>query len=438
MTEIVYKYRIYCNTEGGYKYIWSTGPPTTCPTNDTHFVDSNSAVIIDKLNVNEYAVNNLPLTAFDEVRVAERTSVMELKSMFGKSELRDIYSVEGAGTITNNVGDSEYNLQTTVNGLDKAKLYSRERGRYMAGMQAECGIATRIVGTLTGEQTVKIGLSDGINGLYFKHTSSGTFACVMRDGVENSTHMSQWNTDTFDGTGKSGHILNINDGVIYNIRFTWYGYGGIEFRINTVNTTNTHSSWLGHIYKPYAETSIKNPNLPIVVDLSNGGTNAAAQVFVAGRQYSILGKYSPISRLSSCFTLNKSVNSSVVFSPIINIRRKSSHLGNSIKNYSIDIVPSVDMIIQLRVDTQVTGFNFRTLPNTPSLESCAEYDDSSTAVTGGIVIWTGYMVGSRQSLLSDVNATYNLSETQTMTVCARNVTGTNGSVSAVLRWTEEW
>lgn len=437
-SQTIYKYRVYCTTTSEYKYIWSPIKPTTCPANDTHTIDVNSITITDKVEKNEYAVNNLPLTSFDEVRMVERTGIIEIKSVFGKSNLRDIYTTTGSGSITNNLGDSEYRLQTTAVGTDSALLLSRERGRYMAGMQAETGIAARVVGTLVGNQTIIIGLRDSSNGFYFKHTSTGTYACILRDGVETAIHMSEWNNDSFDGKGKSGSTLNINDGIIYNIRFTWYGYGGIEFRINTVNTSNIHTSWLGHLYKPFAQTSVKNPNLPICVALSNNGTASPAEVYVAGRQYAVLGKYIPTRRLSSCYIINKNINSSTLFIPVLTIKRKNGFNGNSIKDYSIDIIPSVDMIVQLRVDTDLTGSLFKNLPDTPSQETCAEYDDSATVVAGGIVIWTGYVVGSKQSLLSDFNVTYNLSESQNMTLCARGVSANNGSVSAVLRWTEEW
>jgi hypothetical protein len=42
MSSIINKYRIYCITENTYRYTWGTTPPTTCPINVAHAVNSNS------------------------------------------------------------------------------------------------------------------------------------------------------------------------------------------------------------------------------------------------------------------------------------------------------------------------------------------------------------------------------------------------------------
>jgi len=42
MTTIINKYRIFCSTDNVWRYVWSNTPPTTCPDNVGHSVNSNS------------------------------------------------------------------------------------------------------------------------------------------------------------------------------------------------------------------------------------------------------------------------------------------------------------------------------------------------------------------------------------------------------------
>lgn len=44
-----YKYRIYCDTDSKWEYIWDTVEPTVCPTNAGHTVNSNSVSDEDKV-----------------------------------------------------------------------------------------------------------------------------------------------------------------------------------------------------------------------------------------------------------------------------------------------------------------------------------------------------------------------------------------------------
>jgi len=56
-TITVYKYRIYCITEGDWVYSFDTSAPTTCPTNSTDTINNNSVTLIDQFEVT-YLTNN--------------------------------------------------------------------------------------------------------------------------------------------------------------------------------------------------------------------------------------------------------------------------------------------------------------------------------------------------------------------------------------------
>jgi len=56
---VVNKYRIWCETESDYVYIWAETEPTTCPTNSGHTIDTDKTVIEttvgdDSVSISEY------------------------------------------------------------------------------------------------------------------------------------------------------------------------------------------------------------------------------------------------------------------------------------------------------------------------------------------------------------------------------------------------
>lgn len=436
MSRQLYKYRVFCNTENDYKYVWGQDAPIVCPSNSLHSLNTNSIVVVDSIKEDAISVSNLPLTSFDEVRTSERTKVIELKSIYGLSDLRDLVTVTSGGQVTNVIGNSEYTISTGATGTDSAWLQSAERGRYAAGLQGEAGIAVRLTKPLTGNQTVKIGLFDDMNGLYFKYTSTELYACILRDGIEAAIPRSAWNGDAFNGSGPSKYTLDPYDGIIYQIRFSWYGYGNIEFCLNTANVLNIQNTWVGHTYNPSSQTSVKNPNLPISIKVENNGTPISNDVRVAGRQYSLLGKYNAISRTNAVYRISVNINSNLI--PILSIRKKDAFKNCSIKSYMGDIIPNVNCLVQLRVNCTLTGAVFGAPPDTPANETACEVDTSATAYTGGIPIWTGMISGDRGGITeSRMNVDYTLPETQILTIICRALT-TNGSVNLTLRWSEEW
>jgi hypothetical protein len=55
MSKQVHKYRLFCNTEQTYHFVWSDSTPTTCPANNQHEIDNVTISIIDSITTS--AVN---------------------------------------------------------------------------------------------------------------------------------------------------------------------------------------------------------------------------------------------------------------------------------------------------------------------------------------------------------------------------------------------
>lgn len=209
-------FRTFCDTEDDYVFSWGLTPPTQCPNNSQHTIDTNSTTVVNQVSVT------------------------------------DTHVVNNRKTLYNNI---EYNLSTTSNGSDSASIKSVQHGKYIAGMTCEVGLGIRIPALPTGNQVMKWGYYDDDNGYYFKLTSSGLSINILRDYVEESIPQSQWNKDTVDGNGKSRYTLDVTAGIIYTIDFSWYGFGAIIFGIIGTDEHGDTTHIPVHSFLPFGQTS---------------------------------------------------------------------------------------------------------------------------------------------------------------------------------------
>jgi hypothetical protein len=265
---------------------------------------------------------------------------------------------------------------------------------------------------------------------------------IVRNGVETVIPRSSWNVDKMDGNGPSGRILYLSRGNIYKIQIVWYGYGSILFEIVTTDSLGVQIVQNVHRWAPAQQTSVMTPHVPICVSLQNGRTASPATIYIAGRQYSLLGDYSPIYRVTAVYDTSSLNLSTTAFTPVMSIKRKAGAAGVGLKIASYDISSDSTVFVQLRVNSTLTAANFVNIQDSPSTESMVTYDVSATTVSGGVVIYTELISGNgmkAESTASSEAIAYNAPEYQTVTMCVRaTTTGGNATVSAVLRLKEEY
>lgn len=384
--------------------------------------------------------NQVPTDSFGQLIMVQRTMVIDLKSVFGISVLRDTVTTAGTGSVTNPLGNPEFQL-TTTGASDTATLQSAERGRYVAGFSAICGIACRIPAPLTGNQVVRFGYTDGTNGFYYLYNASGMNVAVVRNGVETIMPQATWNVDKMDGTGPSGRTLDMTRGQTFQVVYSWYGFGAIVFNIVSTDNSGVQIVQTVHRWAPSQQTSVTNPNLPISVSLTNGGTAATANVYIAGRQFSLFGQYSPISRISATYGTYAG-SGSTLWVPLISVKRKTGAVGVGLKVDSFDITSTQTIIVQMRVNATLTGAAYGNLQDVASCESMLQSDSTATAMSGGTVIYTTLVTASSnnaaQVVYSD-SIKYNIPEFQPLTICAKMLSGSNNyTVTMVARFREEY
>ena len=277
--------------------------------------------------------NPMPVSNFDsespysELLMAQRSEIFSLLSTDPLSILRDVTDTTGTGAVTHEV--DEYRLNAPA-ASDEALLESAEIGRYIPGASAEGGVGLRLDSRPAGSE-IEWGLNDGVDGFRFRRDDSGLYVEVLRQGSPTiSVERADFNVDKLDGLGPSGIDLSsdpdafLQDGSIWQIRFSWYGYGVIEWRLVHPNRVEGISDdlkerqrvWTLHRLKVDGSTSVRNPSLPVRVAARDG-----ADVYVGGRQFAVIGA-APLTtaRVAGDYRQSQSAPSGT-FAPAIAIRR---------------------------------------------------------------------------------------------------------------------
>ena len=380
-----------------------------------------------------------PLTPFNEVLMAQKQNIIELKSNVNiVSALRDLPAVVGSATVT--AANSEYSLTTNALASDKATLDSAERGRYQPGTSAEVGIGIRYPTTPAGAMQAKWGYFDDNNGFYFGRDATGIFIAILRAGVESKIYQSSWNTDKLDGTGNSRLTLDLANGNIFQVRYSWYGYGTINFIVTMQDANSVQKNIVAHRFSATAQTSVVDPNLPIRAVIENGATATAQTLFVGGRQYSILGQYNPNVRNTGQYRLLQGSITSAAFVPLISFRRKATYDSTSVKVRHLTIITNQDLVIQVRSNGVLTGASYITPSDYTAQETVVEADISATAITGGEVIDDDIIeggVGNKQNARTYGTVGFDFVNQHPVTLCARAVS-TTATITSHFSVIEEW
>lgn len=387
-----------------------------------------------------------PISGFGEIRTVERTPLIEIKSAVDDvSNIRNVVTVAGSATVA--ISNSEYLLSTTALANDVATLDSAERGRYLPGYEATTGIGVREASanpSYTGDMEARWGYYDDNDGYFFGEDATGKFVCVRRAGSDTKNYQSSWNGDKLDGTGPSGLTLDLTDGNIFQIRYSWYGYGAIAFEVITKDTTKQviQKPTVVHTMDIRGETSIEQPNLPIRAEVLNGATATAHTLYVAGRQYTISGKYNPNYRITADF--RGSVSTSTTWVPLISFRRKSSSkfLVQSVKLSQFEaIANSSNHVLGFVLNGTLNSPSWGTPTNHTAAETVLESDTSATAISGGIFIGGFHLVlasNKTAALTQELGFDFDFIESQPITLVVRAVTGTDSIVASSLSIREEW
>ena len=395
-------------------------------------------VFTDASAINPLPTQDVATGQFGELRTVEKTPVIELSSSYGLSAYRDTVTLVSAGTATNVAGE---NCLSISGPTDSATLDSAERGRYMPGYSAEIGVGLRLPVAPVGNQVVIWGYSDAADGFYFGHDATGLYVARLAGGVETRVRQVNWNGDKLDGSGVSGQTLTMSRGNIFQIVFSWYGYGAIEFIVVRTDVMGRQRSVIVHRMAVDGSTSIQQPNLPVRVKVANNGTTAALNTYVGGRQFSVIGRYIPNERLTTVNRLSLAAIGTTSL-PMLSVRHKPAFVSVPVRVAFVELVSDGSAMLEVYLNASLTGPSFGVIPKISAAETALEMSISATAITGGNLIYSSLISATGSGVSrSGSSGTRGLSiyipALLPVTVAIRAITGTV-TASVLVGMQEDW
>ncbi len=407
-------------------------------------------------NVNIKTQDSNALDAFGRFRVSQPFNTFDMQFTYGLESLFFEEIITGGGDVTHIANSSAARLTTggTTSG-DGVKFQTSEYFRYQPG-KSQFVVFTCILGSKTSNVRKRIGLFDDENGFFFEQDGSN-MKIVRRTKtsgsiVDNAINQSSWNLDKLDGAGPSGITLDESKDNLFVIDFQWLGAGRIRFGFDfggqityfhQIKFANTETV-------PFTVTG----DLPFRAEIFNTATAAGTTTFdFACVGIASEGGFNPLGIPGSTHNpVLRNVTTGNDPLPIISIKPRTTL--NSITYRGVVIPKSYSLMsedasirYEIVLNGSLTGASFADVDTT---NSGVQVDVAATAISGGLVIDSGFVSGAKDKtesghigedlmnklfLSNDVVGT--TTDILTIAVSIINSAGTASDCGGSFTWKEE-
>jgi len=386
-------------------------------------------------------------SAFGETRIAEPYQIANLINKYEIDPNDYGTQTAGSGTVTHLPLQSSIKLSVTGASGDKARLRTHNYYRYQAGRGMFIRLTQFQADAGNTNQAKRWGYFDDNDGLFFE--KNGTTLRVVRrtstsgSPVDYPVAQADWNYDKLDGTGPSGVNVDITKGSIWELQFQWLGVGVVNWYLNGILFHQMRHP--NTIAGPYMRTA----TLPLTWEIENTGASSPSWMAAICGSIMIEGGADEPDYTFGVFN-NSDVTVSTVERPLISIRPKL--LYNSIENRMV-VVPFLAAIAtdgkrasyRLVLDGTLTGPSW----SSASAQSSVEFDESATAISGGLTLIRGLLPNAIDSKDLDLRGYFNNiarnlrrlafgTDTNILTITGKNegASGGNTLMRASLTWQE--
>jgi hypothetical protein len=394
-------------------------------------------------------------TRFGEQLTGKRISQMNFKPTWGVSALRYETVVTGAGASVGEI-NGEFILQSGTAANSVALIRTNQRGQYQAGAMGQAGIGVRIPIEPTSTAFCEWGYTDFVNGFYDGVDGAGRFVAYATGGVVTKVYQADWNIDKLDGTGASGYTLNLADGNVAQIDFTWYGYGDIEFNFLLLDSvTNKIVKTTCHRFKITGSASVIDPNQPLTFRVGNGAsTTTNVSMYIGGHQFAVVtGELFPQVRTGAELLTSYTTALNIAWQPLIAFRKKADFNGRAnsvrVRVDGVSVSAGSDMQIRFTVGGTTSNLTWATPTGRTSTETAVE----TKVTTSGTALTTsadgeplGYSFvstngsGAASSGSGSLDTELTIGAAQEIILWVRRLSASGAMVvkMANVSWTEEW
>lgn len=408
------------------------------------------------------------LSAFSRLRVTERESINEYKTIYDlRTYNREfINQLYGSGNVSFNANASTTTLSIGVTNGDYAIRQTREYHSYKPGA-GQLIMVTGMLAQTKSNLTQRVGYFDDRNGIYFERATDGSGVTINSWNIRNdnggspvlseTAAQADWNIDRFDGSGPSGIVLNPDAVQIWVIDFQWLGVGRVRVGFD-INGELFYAHEFNHA-NSISSTYMSQPSLPVRYEIRNTETTVSGSnltvICAAVQSEGGTEDNAPI------YSINSGTTGITVGSTerVVMALRLKNTVGSADKpnrgtakliNYNL--FASQACSYRVHVGTGVESL-FSNTPTWTSAngQSLCEYTSNVSLLAGweanSVCFSSGYVstaqgsaVGSAQNALrskvTKINQNYGSTSSDVLFVTAVRMTNQDSTVYATLDWQE--
>lgn len=349
--------------------------------------------------------------AFGRVRVSQPITIFEHLSRYtALSAYNDFDSLTAnGGSILFKENESCIDLKVPTTSGARAVKQTYRYFPYQPG-KSKLVFLTGVLDISGGDvnRVCKIGVFDderdktvdtGGDGFFFALSGTtlvvGKRSSVTGTQIDTIIPQSEWNVDPMNGLGNSRVNINVSKTQIFFFDQEWLGVGSV--RMGFVIDGVLYYCHKFHHANNIDEVYTRSASLPIRYEIENSDTCSKGGILKQICSTIISeGGFSPQGDIRSANTGTTASVVSATDSPIIGIRVNPSYNRTSLTLKSIDLKldSNQSILVQLIVNpTTVTGASWVSVNN-----SLVQYDTSATSLSGGTVLYTGYLRDKGDSL----------------------------------------
>jgi hypothetical protein len=347
---------------------------------------------IDTLPV---SIGGTNVDAFGRIRVSQPYTLFDSQNRYTADTQYDTI-LTGTGTTTYQVNQSAIDLTVTSGGVGSVVRQTFRSFPYQPGKGLLVLATFCMDSSQSATLTQRIGYFNTQNGVFFQKTG-GINSFVLRSYITGSAsdartaNQSAWNGDKLDGSGPSGLTLDSSKAQILWMDFEWLGVGSVRcgFIINgeyIVCHTFTNAN---EITTTYMTTAI----LPVRYEITSTAAVAATLRQICSSVMSE-GGYDAQSANYTAARTTELVGFSSTFVPLISIRLASGRSGAVVLLTQAQAFPTVTQNYEVVIlkNATLTGASYAA-----TASSNVEFDQTATALTGGVVVQQEYVSSTSQS-----------------------------------------
>lgn len=344
--------------------------------------------------------------AFGRLRVSQPYTLFDSQNRYTADTQYDT-ALTGTGATAYQVNESAINLSVTAGGVGSVVRQTFRSFPYQPGKGLLVLATFCMDGSMSLNLTQRVGYFNTENGVFFQRID-GINSFVLRSDITGtpsdarSIPQSAWNGDKLDGTGASGITLDSAKSQILWMDFEWLGVGSVRcgFIINgeyIVCHTFTNAN---EITATYMTTAI----LPIRYEITSTSAVAATLKQICSSVMSEGGYDAQSANYTASRSTARTAFSST-FVPLISVRLATGRSGAVVLMKLAQALPTVtqNYEVVLLKNATLTGASWGA-----TVSSNVNFDESSTALTGGVVVSQDYVTSTSQGRsAARVDAGYN-------------------------------